>query len=107
MPRRNRFAASLPALCFVCLVSAQSPTPTRESKVDQFISFGGKFFKSIKSKPATHKVKKEKNKYGESRPDEWHTDVYPGFKVEFLRAKSAPYDLLSTLSITDPSIELP
>ena len=107
MPCCNFVTASIVMISLSPPSFGQAPALVGASKAEEFVLFGVNFFKAIKSKPTHQKVKKVKNQYGESKPDEWHTDTYSGFRVEFLRAASAPYDLLSNLTISDPSIKLP
>jgi len=97
------------SLAIISLQSAPSvqPNPETGKRVEQFVEFGLKFFNGINSKPLKQVIKKTKNQHDPDVTDHWYTVTYSGFRVEFLRAKSATGDLLSTVAIFDNSISLP
>jgi hypothetical protein len=90
-----------------CPVSAQDGRSTAQKRAEEFVWFGGNFFRASKVKPVSTKIKRIKNQHDEGQIDEWHTVSYPGFRVEFLRSKSVPGDLLSTLALFDRQALLP
>ena len=93
-----------------CFAQGSAPNQPVKSKAEEFVYFGDTFFgsiNSIKSKRTHHKIEKIKNQHIDNQIDELHTDTYTGFRVVFLRAKSVPNDLLSSLTISDSAIQLP
>ncbi len=110
MSRFNLLQVPMVMVSLSCSAQVSAPTQPVKSKTEEFVYFGDKFFESInsiKSKRTHHKVEKIKNQHMENQIDELHTDTYTGFRVVFLRAKSVPNDLLSSLTISDPAIKLP
>lgn len=76
----------------------------RATKVVQFADV---FFKTIQTKPISHKVEKIENTHTAGQIDEWHDLEYQGFKLSYYRVVPENRNLLSRLSIISADYQLP
>jgi len=91
-------------LCVNCFAEPVEMNLENATKVVQFADV---FFKTILTKPLSHKVKKIENTHIAGQIDEWHDLEYQGFKLSYYRVVPENRNLLSKLSIVSADYQLP
>lgn len=76
-------------------------------KATKVVQYADVFFKTIPTKPISHKVEKIENTHTAGQIDEWHDVEYQGFKLSYYRVVPENRNLLSKLSIVSADYQLP
>jgi hypothetical protein len=90
-----------------CVGFSSVPREINPEKAKKTVQFADQFFNSIKGQPESHEVKKTENAHVEGQIDEWHDLKYQGYKLSYYRVVPENRNILSSLSIVTPYIQLP
>jgi hypothetical protein len=83
------------------------PKEMNLEQASKVVQFGQQYFVSLKGNPVSEEVEPTENPHVEGQMDEWHTVKYDGCQVTYYRVVPEKRNILSSLELKSPKVQLP